>query len=388
MGRIYEKLRGRLRVEVCGAYVEGLLNAAALEAVELWEIECVDDYTLHLNIYEPDFPRFRALAEKCMCELKVLSARGGSRDRKLIKRRWGLLAFLAVSALLLLVSSLFVWEIEVVGNEKLSRGQVLRALSRSGVDLGTYRYSVSADLVRSSMMRQLPELGWMTVNINGSRAVAVIVERQEKPEIYAQSDPADIVAAETGIIKRMSVENGKPAVKQGDSVLEGELLVSGLMDSLSSGSKFVRAKAKVMADTWHELSAVCPAEEEVKEPGFLSRSRFALVFGKRRINLYFDSGKAIDGCDKIIHEYKLGVEGLFALPVTLVREELIPYETELQPAYDRDAMARQLEKQLLEGMDGEVLSRNFSEGESGGLYVLTLRSHCLEDIALAVDMPG
>lgn len=388
MGRIYEKLRGRLRVEVCGAYVEGLLNAAALEAVELWEIECVDDYTLHLNIYEPDFPRFRALAEKCMCELKVLSARGGSRDRKLIKRRWGLLAFLAVSALLLLVSSLFVWEIEVVGNEKLSRGQVLRALSRSGVDLGTYRYSVSADLVRSSMMQQLPELGWMTVNINGSRAVAVIVERQEKPEIYAQSDPADIVAAETGIIKRMSVENGKPAVKQGDSVLEGELLVSGLMDSLSSGSKFVRAKAKVMADTWHELSAVCPAEEEVKEPGFLSRSRFALVFGKRRINLYFDSGKAIDGCDKIIHEYKLGVEGLFALPVTLVREELIPYETELQPAYDRDAMARQLEKQLLEGMDGEVLSRSFSEGESGGLYVLTLRSHCLEDIALAVDMPG
>lgn len=388
MGRIYEKLRGRLRVEVCGAYVEGLLNAAALEAVELWEIECVDDHTLRLNIYEPDFPRFRALAEKCMCELKVLSARGGSRDRKLIKRRWGLLAFLAVSALLLLVSSLFVWEIEVVGNEKLSRGQVLRALSRSGVDLGTYRYSVSADLVRSSMMQQLPELGWMTVNINGSRAVAVIVERQEKPEIYAQSDPADIVAAETGIIKRMSVENGKPAVKQGDSVLEGELLVSGLMDSLSSGSKFVRAKAKVMADTWHELSAVCPAEEEVKEPGFLSRSRFALVFGKRRINLYFDSGKAIDGCDKIIHEYKLGVEGLFALPVTLVREELIPYETELQPAYDRDAMARQLEKQLLEGMDGEVLSRSFSEGESGGLYVLTLRSHCLEDIALAVDMPG
>ena len=82
MGRIYEKLRGRLRVEVCGAYVEGLLNAAALEAVELWEIECVDDYTLRLNIYEPDFPRFRALAEKCMCELKVLSARGGSRDSR------------------------------------------------------------------------------------------------------------------------------------------------------------------------------------------------------------------------------------------------------------------------------------------------------------------
>ncbi len=388
MGRIYEKLRGKLRVEACGAYVEGLLNAAALEAVELWDIECVDGCTLRLNVYEPDYPRLRALGEKCMCELKVLSSRGGSRDRKLIKRRWGLLAFLLLSALLLFASSLFVWEIEVVGNEKLSRGQVLRALSRSGVDVGCYRYSISADLVRSQMMQQLPELGWMTVNINGSRAVAVIVERQEKPEIYAQSEPADIVAAESGIIKRLSVENGKAVVSKGDSVLEGELLVSGEMDSLSKGSKFVRAKAQVLADTWHELSAVCPVEEEVKEPGLLSHSRFALVFGKRRINLYFDSGKAIDGCDKIIHEYKLGVEGLFVLPVTLVREELIPYDTELRQAYDRAAMAGQLEKQLLEAVDGEVLSQSFSEGESSGVYLLTLRSHCLEDIALAVDFPG
>ena len=214
------------------------------------------------------------------------------------------------------------------------------------------------------------------------------MERQEKPEIYAQSDPADIVAARTGIIKRMSVENGKPVVSPGASVLEGELLVSGVIDSLANGSKFVRAKAKVMADTWHEISAVCPAEEEVKEPGILSRNRFAIIFGKRRINLYFDSGKAIDECDKIIHEYNLGIEGLFAMPVTIIREELISYDTQTQKAYDRQEMERQLEEILLDKVNGQVLSQNFSEGESNGVYVLTLRSHCLEDIALAVDMPG
>ena len=174
----------------------------------------------------------------------------------------------------------------------------------------------------------------------------------------------------------------------GASVLEGELLVSGVMDSLANGSKFVRAKAKVMADTWHEISAVCPAEEEVKEPGILSRNRFAIIFGKRRINLYFDSGKAIDECDKIIHEYNLGIEGLFAMPVTIIREELISYDTQTQKAYDRQEMERQLEEILLDKVNGQVLSQNFSEGESNGVYVLTLRSHCLEDIALAVDMPG
>lgn len=381
MGRIYEKLRGKLDVEVRGAYVEGLLNAAALSAIALWDVRCVDDCTVRLCMYETDYPALEALSEKCMCELKPISLNGGSRDRKLIRRRGWLLAFLLLVGLLLFLSSLFIWEIEVVGNEQLSDGQVMRALARCGVDSGTCRYAVSSDLVRSQMLQELPELAWMTVNISGSRAVAVVMERQEKPEIYSESAPADIVAARTGIIRRLSVENGRPLVHGGQSVLAGETLVSAEMDSLSLGSKYVRSRARVLADTWRELSAVCPAEEEVKQPNQISWNRFAVVFGKRRINLYFDSGKAIDECDKIIHEYNLGVKGLFVLPVTFVREELRGYDTQLEPAYDRQMLERQLNRLLLADVKGQVLEKSFTAAGGESLYVLTLRCHCLEDIA-------
>ena len=385
MGRIYEKLKGRLDVEVCGAYVEGLLNAAALSAIALWDVRCVDACTVHLRMYETDYPALIALSEKCMCELRPIRLSGGSRDRKLLKRRSWLLLLLVLMGLLLFLSSLFVWEIEVVGNEQLTDGQVLRALARCGVDSGTCRYSVSSDLVRSRMLQELPELAWMTVNISGSRAVAVVMERQEKPEIYAESAPADIVAARTGIIRRLSVENGRPLVHGGQSVLAGETLVSAEMDSLSRGSKYVRSRARVMADTWRELSAVCPAREEVKQPNRISWNRFAIIFGKRRINLYFDSGKAIDECDKIIHEYKLGAEGLFVLPVTFVREELRGYDTQPEPAYDRQSLERQLNRLLLADVKGQVLEKSFTAAGGETLYVLTLRCHCLEDIARVVS---
>lgn len=381
MGKIDEKIRGRLEVEVCGAYVEGLLNAAAMSAIALWNVRSVDACTVRLCMYETDYPALSALGEKCMCELKPIRLSGGSRDRKLLKRRRWLAVFLLLMGVLLFASSLFIWEIDVMGNEQLTDGQVLRALSRCGVDSGTCRYSVSADLVRSQMLRELPELAWMTVNISGSRAVAVVLERQEKPEIYAESAPADVVAARTGIVRRLSVENGRPVAQRGQSVLAGETLVSAEMDSLSNGSKYVRAKASVLADTWRELSAVCPAQEEVKEPNRLSRSRFAVIFGKRRINLYFDSGKAIDECDKIIHEYKLGAEGLFALPVTFVREELRGYDSQLKPAYDRQALERELTAYLLADVKGQVLEKSFTAAGGESLYVLTLRCHCLEDIA-------
>ena len=385
MGRIYEKLKGSLDVEVCGAYVEGLLNAAALSAIALWDVRCMDACTVRLRMYETDYPALAALGEKCMCELKPISLSGGSRDRKLLRRRSWLLILLLLMGVLLFLSSLFIWEIDVVGNEQLTDGQVLRALSRCGVDSGTCRYSVSADLVRSRMLQELPELAWMTVNISGSRAVAVVLERQEKPEIYAESAPADIVAARTGIIRRLSVENGRPVVQTGQSVLAGETLVSAELDSLSNGSKYVRARARILADTWRELSAVCPAREEVKQSDLISRSRFAVIFGKRRINLYFDSGKAIDECDKIIHEYNLGVEGLFVLPVTLVREELRGYDTALQPAYDRQEMEQVLNRLLLADVKGQVLEKSFTAAGGEALYAVTLRCHCLEDIAQVVS---
>ena len=108
MGRIYEKLKGRLDVEVCGAYVEGLLNAAALSAIALWDIQCVDDCTVRLRMYETDYPALKALSEKCMCDLKPIRLSGGSRDRKLIKRRVWLLLFLLLMGLLLLVAVLFI----------------------------------------------------------------------------------------------------------------------------------------------------------------------------------------------------------------------------------------------------------------------------------------
>ena len=143
-----------------------------------------------------------------------------------------------------------------------------------------------------------------------------------------------------------------------------------------------------MADTWYEISAVCPKKEELKYSAGLPHSRFALVFGKRRINLYLSSGKTIDGCDKIISEYRLGWEGLFSTPVRLVRERFVPYRIESGSAWDPAESGRRLYAMLESVTEGQILSHNLSPGTSGELYVLTLRAHCTENIAMPRELPG
>ena len=175
--------------------------------------------------------------------------------------------------------------------------------------------------------------------------------------------------------------NGKPLTGIGESVVEGETLISGCMESLSRDMRFVRAQGDVVADTWYELSAVCPAETQKKTPRGVHRWRFAVKLGKERYNFYFYSGNTVDGCDKIIHNYKLGVEGLFALPVTLIEEELRPY-TAAESGFTQTAeMSARLLEYLEKTVTGEILTSSVTEAESGGLIVVTMRAACIENIA-------
>lgn len=81
----------------------------------------------------------------------------------------------------------------------------------------------------------------------------------------------------------------------------------------------------------------------------------------------------------------MGIEGLFSLPVAVVRESLRPYEAKPQ---ERDAaeLRPDLETELYErlrqeiGEEGEIISAFFTERRDPGLYTLTLRAECSQRI--------
>lgn len=381
MKKLERTMWGYCRVEVCGAFPETVLNACAMQALELWDMKCEDDHTLRFCVYERDIPALEDIARRCMCDMSVLGTAGGSTRRRFLKNHVWLLVSLLVALGILAASSLFIWDIDVYGCDELSEGEVLRALSDCGVDCGAYWPALSVDMIRADMLTRLPELAWMTVNVSGSRAIVLVEERVKKPEIYIESAGADIVAARTGIIRRLSVLNGTPLVGTGQSVTAGETVISGTMESLSRDARYVRAQGGVTADTWYEFSAVCPAQMQEKTPRAGIRRRFALKFGKSRYNFYFSSGNTVDGCDKIIHNYNAGIRGLFALPVTLVVEELRPYRLSGTFPADTAAMGARLEARLEDGLRGVVLSSSVTEGDNGGLAVVTLRAACRENIA-------
>lgn len=371
----------RVRADVFGAHPESFINALAAKGTEMWNVMRVDDNTLSFDAYEQALPQIEILAEEHSVLLKVKKYR--EETRRIMKTRYKLLLLAVAAGLVLFISSLFIWQIEIHGESRLSKGEILRALEDGGVYVGSFWPAIKADKVRGIVMPKLPEIGWMTVNISGSRAVVLLNERQPKPKLYSEEEAASLLAAKTGILRRVSALNGLELVKPGQAVTVGEVLVDGRLGSVMGKERFVCARGSVMADTWSEINAVCPEEMDLKTAQGIVRHRFAIVLGKRRINLYISSGKAIDECDKIISNKTLGMDGHFALPIRFVHEKMMPYESSPGVAYDREAMGRSLLKMLDKDTEGQILQSSFTESYAQGLYVLTLRAHCVENIAIA-----
>ncbi|MEG0754218.1 MAG: sporulation protein YqfD, partial [Angelakisella sp.] len=90
-----------------------------------------------------------------------------------------------------------------------------------------------------------------------------IRERDMPPERVDTIVPHNIVATKSGYITNMMVYEGQPLVKNGDSVLAGDILVSGIMEDVNGKNRTVHARAKIEAQIEDSLAVTVPFRRTV-----------------------------------------------------------------------------------------------------------------------------
>lgn len=386
MERAYNIARGITELEVKGENPARILNTMSSCGIEFWDSVPIDDYCIKLKIHSSDYPTVKSFRGMSGLETRIISSRGGGRIARHIKRRAALFSCFAVFIGLLAVSSMFIWNIDVVGNETVSDAEIMRALNECGVSYGTFWPSISSDIVRSRMLLKLDGVSWITVNLHNSKAEVVIHERVEKPEIYNKDAFCDIVAEKSGIITKMSVFEGERRVAVGDSVAVGDVLVSGLMQSETVGDRFVHAKADIEARTWYDITAVTPLYQSFKTESRASSRNISFVFGKNVINFCYDSRNKGASCDKIIKYKDASVNSVFSFPIGILSEHETRRNTEKRKI-DVTAETERLKNDLMADLirkisGGSVTEYNYSVSDDNGLLTVTIHAECLENISV------
>ncbi len=389
MLRAVTYLRGFIVVKVAGRYPERFLNICTRGGVSFWALKKHEDGTMTVSVRAGELPLLKELASNALCTVEVVRRAGAPFFALRFRRRYIFIACFLIFAAALYLLSQHIWEIEVIGNSSVSEERILKALEKLGVGIGTLSEDIDTESLGDLMLLEIDELSWFALNIHGCRASAEVREKVIPPKVISNDVPVNIVAAKSGMIEKITALEGSAQVAVGDVVTEGQLLVSGLVDTAIS-VRMVHAQADVTARVWYVLEAKMPVEAWIKEYTGEEKSKFALSFAGNRINLYGDSSIIYEKCDKIIDRYRLELPGGFIFPVTLIKETYREYEQtegELDGYTSEEILKEILLARLAEQCGTEPSDIRFDFDVTDGVLTARLTAECIEQIARPVEIP-
>lgn len=385
---LFTSVAGVVEAEITSADIPGMLTAIGKAQIPAFEVQRSGDLSVTLRIARANFPALRALAEKRGCRLRVKGRPGLYWTGKNLLRRPLLLAGMALllTAMVYLPGRIFFVQVE--GNGTLPDRLILARAEECGICFGASRREVRSEKLKNALLCAIPELQWAAVNTNGCVATISVRERTAAEEEKLKSGVSSIVAVRDGVITECTVTRGSPLCKVGQAVKAGEVLISGYTDC-GLTIRAARAEGEVFAETRREISVISPADWLQRGEIRAVRKKYGLLFGKKRINFYKDSGISDTGCDKIYREQYLTLPGGFRLPVALVTETWISCETAEVTASGEtlmEQMARFAEGYLSEQMiSGTILRRESRVEEAEGVCHFYEEYTCREMIGRVKD---
>lgn len=318
-------LRGYVMIKAKGFSAERFMNMAAFRGAYLWDV-AQDGAGMTMKASRDSLPVLEACAEKTGCVLEVLAWGGLPAKLGRFHGRQMLMTGVLLFAAGLYALSSFVWVVEVEGNERLSAEELLAACGEMGLRPGAWKKGVDLDAVTKGLLEGFPDISWASVSMKGTDATIRLAETIEKAEIVDKETPCDIVAAQDGVILKITTERGTPLVSEGDVVKKGDVLISSEviigLEGEEQHPEYVAAEGAVTARVWLRLAEDAPlAYEEAVYDGEVQENHSLLMNGRELDFIHpNESREGKEWEKKPVLERPLAL-GDFTLPLGWKKEE-------------------------------------------------------------------
>lgn len=255
---------------------EKLIDRARSEGIRIDAAERLGPRETLIRTGGADAERLLKLAERYKLDVKVVRVGGLPRVRAALRQRMAMVLSLAIliSALAILSGRAWLVEVRLTGAEPTGLEAAMRKLGvRVGMDLaGLDTYALSQRL-----LSEAGDLTYVGVKRQGVRLLIDAVGEDQPPLIYDLNAARDLRATRDGVVESVTVLAGVAAVKPGDTVRRGQVLIRGeekVTDELTRG---VCALGSVVARVWVEGAAEASIYKEERIPTGSERTESALT---------------------------------------------------------------------------------------------------------------
>ena len=376
---LWRFLQGYLTITFCGDKAEQLLNAAAKNRINFWNLRCKKDYIIG-NISIKNFYKLRIAKRGIKCKVKIIEKKGLLfHTKKYINRTGFLIGLLSFFAILEILSN-FVWIINIEGNKRISTEEILNSCKKIGITECMLKCKINNKYDAQRLLLEQKELAWGSFNLEGC-ILTVNISETEVSDKQESESPSNIKASFDGKISKIDVTTGNVMVKVGDTVSKGDLLVSGVVEKFSS-TLFVHSKGTINALTTHTFSAEGKFVQQMTKENGKTAKHTAIEFFGIKVPLYLGSVKENYNCEKNIKNLKLFNK---RIPVKIAEEKY--YFTKVQEIkYDAATLEKKLYNDIkkhvedYEFISAEETDREIINTEMGMLMKITY--NCEENISV------
>lgn len=392
--RLWNYIKGYVIIIVEGYFLEKFVNICTKRQIYLWDIRKLKNSKISLKISIKGFKHLRPVARKTRCRVRIVEKRGLPFIVSRYKERKTFVLGLAVFVVLFYIMLSFVWTIEITGNENVETQVIIDYLDKIGIRPGILKYRINTEKVANNVVIGINQLSWVSVTVKGTKLKVNVAERTEVPEIVPKDIPCDVVAAKDGVIESLIVKDGYSLVKEGDTVKEGDVLISGSIPILNEDSfRTVHAMGEVMARTWYESRQQIHLNVKEKIKTGNTKNNVTFLFFKKTIP-FFHKKVSYEEYDKEEIKKQLSIGENLVLPFGIIVERyhenrVVEGKVSIEEAKEAaiDAAYEEILSLMPEVSQIKDTRIDFFEDSNGIMYANVI-IECIENIGIAKKIGG
>ena len=345
-------LLGYVRITIEGYFIERLMNLCSNKGILIWNSKRKKTTLLEANVSIKDFRQIVKIAKQAKCKVSIKQKKG----LPFIFNRYRKRKIFFFSLILIIVAivslSNFVWNIEVIGNEKIDKKEIIQTLKKEGLEVGTLKNKVNTKEIINKMRLDRNDLAWIGIDIRGTNAIVKVVEADKKPDIIKEDEYCNIVATKAGIIEKVNAINGTPLVKKGDVIKEGTPVIGGWLEGKYTGIRYVHANGSVQAKVWYTQNEKVELNQVISRKTENEETKYSVRINNFTINFYKTLSK-FKKYDTIEQNKKIKLFSDFYLPIEIIQknnyelvEETITYTKEQAKQKAEEEAKKKLDEQV------------------------------------------
>ena len=311
-------ITGYVKIIIEGYFIERLMNLCIKKGILLWNTNRKKATIMEANVSIKNFRDIIEITKETKCKVKIMQKKGIPFIFNKYKKRKIFFVLLSLIFMTIFALSNFVWNIEIEGNTKISKEEILQTLKEDGLNIGTPKGKVNIKEIVNKMRLSRNDLAWIGIELKGTNAVVKVVEAEKKPDIVAEDEFCNIVALKSGAIVKVNAINGTPLVKEGDVVKEGTPLIGGWLEGKYTGTNYVHANGEVQAKVWYTQTEKIELNQVIWEKTGKVENKYSIRINNFTINFYKTLSK-FEKYDTIEEINKLKLFSQIYLPVEFIK---------------------------------------------------------------------